>query len=72
MSKTSKRQDAAEEAARAHTDLNVFPAVIALMEHSLLSPACQQREFQIIRICKSEQARCLQRYDAALTKLNRM
>lgn len=72
MSDKSKRQQALEEAAAAHTDLNIFAAVIAMMENSLLSVACQQREFQIIRICKSEQEKCLRRYDAAIAKLNRM
>lgn len=72
MAEKSKRQQALEEAAKAHADMNIFAAVQALMEHSLVSSACHQREAQIVRICKSEQQKCLQRYDAAIEKLNRM
>lgn len=60
----------AENAALAHTDLNIFEAVVALMEHSLLSAACFKAEAKIIAICKREGQKCLARYDAALARMN--
>jgi hypothetical protein len=56
------------EAAKAHTDLNVFAGIVALLEGGLVSSECQTTEFRIIEICKREQAKCLARYDRAVAK----
>lgn len=56
------------EAAKAHSDLNLFAAVAALMESSLVSSDCYGAESRIVRICQAEQAKCLARYDRAIAK----
>lgn len=53
-------------AARAHTDLNVFHAIIKLLEGGLISSESYPNADRIITICKKEAAKCLQRYDKAL------
>lgn len=74
-SKAAKIIDHAKEAARAHTDLNIFYAVITLLESGLTSSAAKADERAIIKRCKSAAQKCLNRYDrnfAAITKeLNR-
>ena len=55
-------------AAEAYSDLNVFAAVAALMESSLVSSNCHAAEARIVRICQAEQQKCLARYDRAVTK----
>lgn len=57
-----------EDAAIAHTDLNIFAAVACLMENSLVSAHGYDGEARIIRICRAEQAKALTRYDAALAR----
>lgn len=62
--------DTIRETAKAMSDLNMFYAIIALCESSLISsqynPACQQ----IIKICKAQAQRCLRKYDAGSAKLD--
>jgi hypothetical protein len=60
-----------EEAAAAHTDLNIFAAVLVLMESSLISPHGFAGARRIIGSCKAEQARALRRYDAAVARSQR-
>lgn len=55
-------------AAAAHSDLNLFAAVAALMESSLVTSDCHGAEAKIAKICKKEQQKCLRRYDAAIKR----
>ena len=67
MSKPTRAQHI-EDAATAHSDLNVFYAVIALMEASLISSKHHAAEGRIVKICKDEGARCLRDYDLATAR----
>lgn len=67
MKKKSVR-DLIKEAADARSDLNIFYAVISLMESSLVSSDCFPTESRIISICKTEAQRCLVRMDKATAK----
>jgi hypothetical protein len=58
-------------AARAHTDLSVFHAIINLLEGGLISSDSYPNADRIISICKKESAKCLQRYDRALAENER-
>lgn len=55
-------------AAKAHSDLNIFAAVVAMLEGGTLSSDVQAIEFQIIAICQRAQQKCLARYDRAVAK----
>lgn len=55
-------------AAQAHTDLNIFAAVVALMENSLVSADCHITEQRIVKLCRAEMQRCLARYDQEMAK----
>lgn len=66
MAKIKTRADYIKAAAKAHTDLNIFHAVIALMEGGLLSAECQTAEFEIVARCKREAGKYLDRYDTAI------
>jgi hypothetical protein len=55
-------------AAVARSDLNIFAAVMALMESSLVSSDCHGAEARILSICRAEQQKCLRRYDTAVEK----
>lgn len=59
------------DAVHAHTNLNTFAAVAALLESGLLyggqSDAAANK---IIAICHDEQRRLLAKYDAAIDKLS--
>lgn len=57
-----------KDAAEAHSDLNIFAAVAALMESSLVSSNCFGAESRIVHICHTEQAKCIARYDKAIAK----
>jgi hypothetical protein len=63
--------DHAKAAAKAHTDLNVFYGVIALMEGGLMSADSQSDVQRLIASCQRASAKCLARYDAALLRLSR-
>ena len=67
--KIKKSAEHAKAAARAHTDLNIFHGIIALLEGGLISSDSYPCADRIIAICKSEGAKCLARYDRALEKL---
>lgn len=64
----SDRERSALQAAEAHTDLNVFAAVVILLESSLQTSARHAASQRIIRICKAEQQRCLRDFDLAMAK----
>lgn len=61
-------KDPVRIAAVAHTDLNIFAAVVSLLESSLQSnqKTVHSSSTKIIRIAKQEQQRCLIRYDEAV------
>lgn len=69
MTTTSKRQvaDAVALATRAHTDLTVFHAVVAILEGGTLSGDTSARSAasKIIAICEAEKGRQLKKLDAA-------
>lgn len=57
-------------AAQAHTDLNTFGAVVAILEGGVIYTASGARvASQIIRLCKSQAIKQLKSYDAALERL---
>lgn len=59
----------AQKAARHHTTLSTFYAVIALMEGGLIyDPAANSTSEKIIKLCRQEAGRQLKKYDAALAK----
>lgn len=65
----TKQQTAAKDACRAHTDLNVFYSIIAILEGGTIGADSFRDGERIITICKSASAKCLKRYDAALAKI---
>ena len=65
---SDKRRQAVIDAAEARSDLNIFAAVQALMEHSLLTSKRFRAEATIVRICRREQQRCLHDYDRAIAR----
>lgn len=69
--KRTKPEDSAKSAARAHTDLNIFHGIIALLEGGLVSSDSYPAADRIIEMCKREGARCLVRYDRAMTAVSR-
>lgn len=63
------KRDHVMEAARAHTNLNVFASVVSILEGGHLYGATSDRAAQrIIELCKAEQAKCLARFDRARKK----
>lgn len=60
------KRDPVVEAARAHTNLNTFAAIVAILEGGCVyGPESQKAASRIIALCKAEQGRCLARYDRA-------
>jgi hypothetical protein len=59
-------------AAEAHSNLNTFGAIIALLEGGLLYGGGSQQSTaeQIIKLCKREQQRQLSKFDKELTHGN--
>lgn len=70
--KRKSRREIAKEAAQAHTDLNIFYGVIALLEGGTVSSDAQPHDFRIIRICQQAGQKCLARYDRAIEALERI
>jgi hypothetical protein len=70
MSKPEKVHDEAViEAAQHHSDLNVFHALVAILEGgTLYSQSAHRAAGRIIRICNEERQKQLRLYDAALRK----
>jgi hypothetical protein len=68
--KRTKEQEAAKAAARAHTDLNIFYGIIALLESGLIGPHSYSAADRIIAICKTHGARCVAKYDRALASVS--
>lgn len=63
--KLRQNPDHVQDAAKAHTDLNVFYAVIAIMEGGLLSSDSYGDAHRIVTICKSAGGKALARFDKA-------
>lgn len=62
-------EDLAQQMCRAHSDLNGFYAVIALMENGLMTTDSHADQIAIIERCKSAAQKCLRRHDVAREKL---
>jgi len=60
-------QHYAKEAARYHTNLNVYYCCISLLENGHLYEGEDAEE--IIKLCKMKAQECLRRYDAAMAKI---
>lgn len=64
---TPKRQkQLIREAVEAHSDLNIFAAVVAILEGGTMSAGAQPDDFKLIAMSKLAQDRCLARYDRAM------
>lgn len=59
------KDDHVREAAKALADLNVFAAIVALLESGLNHSPTHKTASRIVKIAKDEQQRCLRRYDDA-------
>lgn len=59
----------AKKAAQAHSNLNIYHAVIALMEGGLLYDGRHKTADKIVALCKQQASKELQIYDAAIGKL---
>jgi hypothetical protein len=69
QSQTTKRQrEFIIAAATARTDLNIFEAVVRLVEGGMVGSDCYRAAERIVSISRAEQQKCLRRYDAALMK----
>lgn len=68
MAKKTKYQ-LVTAAAKAHTDLNIFAAIISLLEGGVMSADVQPDDFRIIALCEKAQRKCLQRFDRATAAL---
>lgn len=60
----------AEKAAQAHSNLNIYYAVIGLMEGGLLYDGRHETATRIISLCKQQAAEELAIYDAAMERLS--
>jgi hypothetical protein len=61
-------KDHVKEAARAYSNLNIWAAVLALMEGSLLSCHGHKSEAQVSKIAKREMVRELKHYEQEKSK----
>lgn len=58
-----------KKAAEAHSNLNTYAAVVALMEGGLIYGIRHAAATKIIRICKQEQQHFLRVYDGLLAQI---
>ncbi len=66
------KKDHTEEAARAHSTLNTFAAIVALLESGLVyCPEAYKAADRITKIAKDEQQRMLRRYDREIALARR-
>jgi len=68
MKKRSAR-DNLKDANEAHSDLNLFAAIVALLESGLNSAHTHRAADRIIAISQAEQSKCLARMDRAAERL---
>lgn len=66
MKRKKQPHEHAADAAIAMSDLNIFGAVVALLEGGTVHSASYAAQERIIRICKREGAKRLREYDAAI------
>lgn len=64
-------KQAAQKAAEAYANLNVFAAVEGMMGGGLLSPSYNAAADRIIKICQAEMQRQVRAYDAALAAIQK-
>lgn len=69
MKREKKQREWAKEAAVARSDLNTLYGVIGILEGGTVSAKCHAGAERIIRICKTESAKCLTRYDHAIAQI---
>ena len=69
MSKSVNCREYARQAAQAHSNLNIYYAVIRLMEGGLIYGGRHKTADRIIKLCKEQTARELTLYDAAIGNL---
>jgi hypothetical protein len=62
-------RDYAKAAAKARSDLNIFHAVIALMETNMLSADSRGDAERVIAVCRGASSDCLARIDSALAHI---
>lgn len=66
----SKQRAAAQQAARHHTTLAAFEAVVAVLEGGIVyDPQAYKAKEKIIALCHAEQQRQLARFDREMAKL---
>lgn len=66
----NRHEEFAKEAARHHSTLNAFAAVVAILEGGFVyDPAAHKAAQRIIAIAKDEESRQLRKYDKQLAKL---
>ncbi len=65
-----KSREAAVAAAEAHTNLNLWGSVIALLEGGLIYGGRDRAAKKIIKMCRAEQQAELKIYDANLEKVS--
>ena len=64
------KEDFAIDAAHHHSDLNIFGAIVALLEGgTLYSQSGHDAAHRVIRICKEECGKQLRLYDTALRRV---
>lgn len=67
--KRKSTKELVQDAVEAHSDLNIFGAIIAILEGGTVSARAQPDDFRIINLCQKAQTKCLRRYDRALEAL---
>lgn len=65
----AKQKELIKAAVEAHADLNIFAAVVAILEGGTVSASAQPDDFKVIALCNSAQQKCLRRYDRAIAAL---
>lgn len=61
----------AERAAQARSNLNIFAAIVAILEGGTITIESDSASRNIIRICLAEQQKCLRRYEREIAKLSK-
>lgn len=67
MRKTQKQL--VKDAAAAHSDLNIFAAIVEMLEGGTVSSDAEPYDAKVISLCQRAQQQCLRRYDRAMNAL---
>lgn len=67
--KRKTKTELLKDVVEAHTDLNIFAAIVAILEGGTVSARAQPDDFKIIAMSVRAQQRCLARYDKARAAL---